>query len=141
MARGREAGRRHACASLALLLALAAVGEGAQEHFRWLRRSECTEGMPGWMQWLGIDNVCADMTLEGCSETVRVGLRFKSQATALVEQELSLSSGATCTSSAAPIGSSASLSTVQAPGNVCAHSVGCVCVCVHACACTAHAPV
>ena len=53
------------------------------------------------MQWLGIDNICADMTLEGCSETVRVGLRFKSQATALVEQELSLSNGATCTSAAA----------------------------------------
>ena len=101
MARGRVAGWRHACASLALLLALAVVGEGAQEHFRWLRRSECTEGMPGWMQWWGIDNICADMTLEGCSEKVRVGLRFKSQTTALVEQELSLSGGATCTSSAA----------------------------------------
>ena len=80
------------------VLAVATLVEGAQEHFRWLRRSECTSSVPALLQPFGVDNLCADITLEGCSEIVRVGIRFASQEHALVEQELSMSSGTACAS-------------------------------------------
>ena len=45
------------------------------------------------LEYFGVPNVCADMTLEGCSEVVRVGLRFEGQEEALVEREVSTAAG------------------------------------------------
>ena len=86
--------------ALLVLALVASPAAGAQEHFRWLRRSECTTGMPVGMGYFGVSDLCADMTLEGYSETVRVGLRFKNQDAALVEQEVAPGSAIACTSAA-----------------------------------------
>ena len=55
--------------------------------------TECTTGVPYTLQLFGVANMCADMTLEGCSEVVRVGLRFEGQEEALVEREISAAAG------------------------------------------------
>jgi len=92
-----------------MLLTLAVLGEVrcAQEHFRWLKRSECTSGMPQALRVFGIDDICADMELEGCSEVVRVGLRFAQEEQAIVTEEISAGSGASACASSAALGPSA----------------------------------
>jgi len=92
-----------------MLLTLAVLGEVrcAQEHFRWLKRSECTSGMPQALRVFGIDDICADMELEGCSEVVRVGLRFAHEEQAMVTEEISTGGGASACASSAELGPSA----------------------------------
>jgi hypothetical protein len=91
-----EIGVRNAAA--VLLLLILALGEGAQEHYRWLRRSECTTSVPFQLQVFGIDNMCVDFTLKGCSQVLGVGLRFARAQAAFAETEVSTGNAPVCVS-------------------------------------------
>ncbi len=55
-------------------------------NIRWLRFSECTSALPPPLNVFA--NICADMTLQGCNETVIVGLRFASSDAPFAEVEI-----------------------------------------------------
>ena len=48
---------------------------GAQPHFRWLTRSECTTSVPYQLQIFGVENVCVDLTLGMCTQPEVPGRR------------------------------------------------------------------
>lgn len=81
-----------------LLLLLAVLGEGAQEHSMVVKRSECTSGLPPALSAIGVANICADMELIPCSDKVRVGLRFANADHAMVTEEIKTGDTSACAS-------------------------------------------
>jgi hypothetical protein len=51
-------------------------------------RTICTDGMPPQLARFGISDLCMDIDVYGCGETVGVGVRFKESATYIAQQDI-----------------------------------------------------
>ena len=51
-------------------------------------RTICTDGMPPQLARFGISDLCMDIDVYGCGETIGVGLRFKESPSYIVQQDI-----------------------------------------------------
>jgi hypothetical protein len=59
-------------------------------------RTICTSAMPPQLSRFGVSDLCMDLDIYGCGETIRVGLRFKESVTYMFQQDVDTTSSQIC---------------------------------------------
>ena len=59
-------------------------------------RTICTNGMPPQLSRFGISDLCMDIDIYGCGETVGVGLRFKESSSYIAQQDIDTTFSQVC---------------------------------------------
>ena len=64
------------------------------------RQTICSQGMPLVLSKLGVSEICIDLDVYGCGETVGLGLRFKDSATYIAQQNVTTTDSQFCVDTA-----------------------------------------